>query len=90
MVKGLRKVLDRCTTGFPLYQKWLMTGAAVFYLVMPIDFVPELLFGPFGLIDDGLVIYVLVRVWKSPTLPPGGGNGSIATSRQNTSLASIN
>lgn len=39
----------------PASQLALMVGA-VAYLVMPIDFMPEALLGPFGLLDDAFVL----------------------------------
>ena len=34
----------------------VIAGAAVAYVLSPIDVMPELIFGPFGLIDDLLVV----------------------------------
>ncbi|MGH3735969.1 MAG: YkvA family protein [Micromonosporaceae bacterium] len=33
-----------------------LIAAAVLYVISPVDFVPELLLGPIGLLDDGVVI----------------------------------
>lgn len=63
----LRSVLDRCKVGFPLWQKVLFTGGALFYTVLPLDVLPDVL-PPFTYADDIFVLYVMVRVWRSPTL----------------------
>ncbi len=69
MFKGIRDVLDRCKIGFPLWQKCLMTVGVVFYGVFPIDVLPDV-FPPFTYADDAFMVWVLVRVWRSPTLAP--------------------
>lgn len=39
--------------------------AAIIYGVSPIDFVPEILLGPAGAIDDvGVIIAAAVGIWK--------------------------
>ena len=39
--------------------------AALFYLVLPVDVVPEALLGPLGLVDDaGIVTVVAIWVYK--------------------------
>lgn len=39
--------------------------AAVVYLISPIDIIPELVFGPFGLIDDvAILLFALRRIDK--------------------------
>lgn len=45
----------------------LMLGAAVAYLVSPLDFVPEALFGVFGLTDDAIVVTWLVAALVNDT-----------------------
>lgn len=62
-------VLERCKTGFPLWQKMMMTGGFLIYLVSPIDIAPDVL--PVGFVDDAYLFYVVFRVWASPTLIPG-------------------
>ena len=38
---------------------------ALFYLVLPVDVVPELLVGPFGLVDDaGVITAVAIWIYK--------------------------
>lgn len=34
----------------------LLLGLAIIYVISPIDFLPEMLLGPIGLIDDAVVI----------------------------------
>ena len=38
---------------------WVTAGAAVLYTVWPLDFIPELVFGPLGLVDDAGVWVIL-------------------------------
>ncbi|TWT44921.1 hypothetical protein RAS1_13410 [Phycisphaerae bacterium RAS1] len=68
-------VLERCKTGFPLWQKMLMTCGVVLYAVSPLDILPDV-FVPVGFADDVYLLYVLVRVWRSPTLSPYRGSYS--------------
>jgi uncharacterized membrane protein YkvA (DUF1232 family) len=42
----------------PKYRWWIV-GASLVYLLSPIDLLPEVLLGPFGLIDDAVIITVL-------------------------------
>lgn len=44
-----------------------MIGAAVFYIVSPLDIVPEALFGIFGLTDDAVVVTWLVAALINDT-----------------------
>lgn len=67
MQNPFRAVLDRCQIGFFSWQKWLVTLASAVYVLSPLDAIPDVL-GPLGSGDDLLVLYVLYRVWASPTL----------------------
>jgi hypothetical protein len=66
MSNPIRKLLDQCSIGFTLKQKWLLTLFAFLYFVNPLDFDFIILI---GWIDDWFVIYLACRVWGSPTLP---------------------
>jgi uncharacterized membrane protein YkvA (DUF1232 family) len=80
MSNPFRKVLDQCAIGFPLWQKWLMTGAVAIYVVSPVDALPDVI-PPITWLDDLFMVYVLVRVWRSPTLPRLVSNGAAGLSR---------
>lgn len=41
---------DTKCLGFPM--KCLITMLLIFYIISPLDFLPEMFLGPFGLIDD--------------------------------------
>ena len=48
---------------------WLMVIACGFYVVSPLDVIPEAMFGPFGLVDDigaGLVGYAAYKLATKP------------------------
>lgn len=68
-------VLERCKTGFPLWQKMMITGGFLVYAISPIDCLPDVLV-PVGFADDAYLFYVVFRVWASPTLIPGGHGNS--------------
>ncbi len=40
--------------------RWIIIIASAAYILSPVDLLPELLLGPVGLIDDGLVATMLV------------------------------
>jgi uncharacterized membrane protein YkvA (DUF1232 family) len=40
--------------------RWIIIIASAAYILSPVDLLPELLLGPVGLIDDGLVAAMLV------------------------------
>lgn len=80
MANPFRKVFEQCKVGFPLWQKCLMTGAIMIYVASPVDAVPDIL-PPITYADDLYMVYVLVRVWKSPTLPRLVGGGAASVSR---------
>ena len=40
----------------------LMLVLAVAYIVMPADLIPELIFGPFGLVDDAAAFATIVSI----------------------------
>ena len=68
MSNPVTAILNRCDTGFFLWQKLLITGLSLVYIASPIDLVPDV-FLILGWGDDAFVLYFLVRVWASPTLP---------------------
>lgn len=43
--------------------QWLLLLVIIAYLLIPVDFWPEVLFGPSGLVDDGVVLSLLVSTW---------------------------
>jgi len=45
----------------------MMMGLATLYVVSPIDAVPEILLGPLGLLDDGIVVAWVVGTFLSET-----------------------
>lgn len=47
--------------------QWLTFLLAVVYVVSPVDVLPELLLGPFGLVDDAAAIAVIVMLLKQFT-----------------------
>lgn len=67
----IRNILARCNLGFTLGQKVFWTALGLIYFISPIDLLPDILFPPFGFLDDGFVLYLIYCVWKGPTLPPG-------------------
>ncbi len=83
----IRALLGRCSVGFPLWQKVALTGAAIVYVVSPVDLLPDVIpilcWG-----DDAYVIYLLVQVWRSPTLSKAEDNDAelFETSTRRTPL----
>ena len=45
----------------------MMMGLATLYVVSPIDAVPEILLGPLGLLDDGIVVAWIVGTFLAET-----------------------
>jgi|GEM_PF-1864164 len=43
--------------------RWFLFLGIIVYLFSPIDFWPEIWFGPLGLIDDGTILSLLVSTW---------------------------
>ena len=43
--------------------QWLLLLVIIAYLLIPVDFWPEALLGPLGLVDDGVVLSLLVSTW---------------------------
>jgi uncharacterized membrane protein YkvA (DUF1232 family) len=41
--------------------QWFTLTLAALYIVMPVDFIPELLTGPFGLVDDAAAFAAMAR-----------------------------
>lgn len=71
----IRALLGRCSVGFPLWQKVAITGAAFVYVVSPVDLLPDVI-PILCWSDDAYVIYLLVQVWRSPTLSKAEDNGA--------------
>ena len=54
---------------FSLYQaainnsktRWIIIIAIIIYFISPVDFLPEIILGPFGYIDDGVILSFLVN-----------------------------
>ncbi len=80
MSNPFSKVFEQCKVGFPLWQKWLMTGAVAIYVASPVDALPDVI-PPITWADDLFMVYVLVRVWRSPTLPRLVGDCAASVSR---------
>lgn len=74
MPNPVSNILKQCQSGFTLGKKGLLSLGIGLYLVSPIDLIPEPLL-PFGVMDDLVALFVLLRVWLSPTLPPGNYAG---------------
>ncbi len=64
----VRRLFDQCEIGFTLGRKLKLTGLLMFYLVFPIDLIPEFI-PVLGLMDDFVALMLLIRVWCSPILP---------------------
>ena len=47
--------------------RMMMMGLATLYVVSPIDAVPEILLGPLGLLDDGIVVAWIVGTFLAET-----------------------
>ena len=47
--------------------RFMMMGLATLYVVSPIDAVPEVLLGPLGLLDDGIVVAWVVGTFLAET-----------------------
>lgn len=68
MSSPVADITKQCPSGFTLGKKLALTLGFLLYVISPIDVVPDPLL-PFGIIDDGVALVLLVRVWLSPTLP---------------------
>ncbi len=68
MSNPVSAILKQCPIGFTAHKKALLTLAVLCYLISPLDIIPDILL-PFGVIDDGVALFMLIRVWLSPTLP---------------------
>jgi hypothetical protein len=80
MKNPAQALLSRCNVGFYLWQKLALTGLTVLYVLSPVDPVPDPII-ILGQLDDVYVIYLLIRVWRSPTLPaPDGGAAELDAS----------
>lgn len=65
--KPVRRLIDRCETGFTIGKKLKLTLISLVYLISPLDLIPDLLI-PFGIADDGILLLLLVKIWCSPTI----------------------
>lgn len=91
---SLREIIDQAKLALhllrdsrvPMWQK-LIPGLALVYLFSPIDLVPEMMFGPLGMIDDVTIVALAIRIFIK--LAPedvvadhraGGGDEPISTS----------
>ena len=68
MSNPVSAILKQCSIGFTARKKALLTLGVLGYLISPLDIIPDILL-PFGVLDDGMALFVLIRVWLSPTLP---------------------
>ena len=59
MANPISSILNQCQTGFTIGKKLKLTIIAIVYLVSPVDVDPDLLL-PFGVVDDGVVLFLLV------------------------------
>lgn len=50
------------------FKKMFFIGLTVAYLVSPVDLIPELVFGPLGLVDDAAAIALLIN-WMLSVAP---------------------
>ena len=66
MANPVSTILAQCPTGFTLGKKLKITVCILLYLISPIDCIPEFLM-PFGIMDDLFAVFLLLRVWFSPT-----------------------
>lgn len=73
-------ILKRCETGFTAGEKLGLTALAFLYLISPLDLVPDI-FPVLGQCDDLLALWLLVRVWMSPTLGSKPSGPHCASSR---------
>jgi uncharacterized membrane protein YkvA (DUF1232 family) len=87
MKNPVQSLLSRCEVGFYPWQKVALTLLVVAYVGSPVDLLPDLI--PFlGWGDDVYVIYLLIRVWASPSLPAPDANGAgIAASSHRQSVS---
>ncbi|QYU69184.1 DUF1232 domain-containing protein [Leptolyngbya sp. 15MV] len=75
MANPVSALLKQCSVGFLPWQKAVITAGGLLYVLSPIDLLPDVL-PVLGWGDDVFLIYVLFRVWCSPTLPNSGSGGS--------------
>lgn len=68
----VHNIRRRCSQGFTLGQKAVITLVAVVYVISPIDLAPDLI-PVLGQMDDLTVLVLLFKVWVSPTNPPASG-----------------
>ena len=65
----VRRILDQSEIGFSLGRKIKLSLIGIAYLLSPIDVISDPLL-PFGVVDDGVVLFLLVKVWLSRTIAP--------------------
>lgn len=54
-----------CNSSFMKYLtkfQWLTLAMAALYIVSPVDMIPEILTGPFGLVDDAAAFAVIIAI----------------------------
>ena len=83
MEKVMHRVVERCEHGFSLRQKVWLSILGVVYIACPLDALPDVI-AIVGWLDDGAVLWLLYRVWRSPTLPfpPSGGSPVVPRSEE--------
>jgi uncharacterized membrane protein YkvA (DUF1232 family) len=56
--------------------QWFTLALAGLYILTPVDFIPELLTGPFGLVDDAAAFAVIIALLTgAKAKAASGGNG---------------
>lgn len=83
MPNPVTALLSRCKIGFAPLQKMVLCFLLLLYVVSPIDLFPVVFFP----IDDFGALYLLLKVLRSPTLPPAGG-GPPGSARAHVLVAS--
>ncbi len=63
----IQSLLNRCSRGFTLPQKLLISVLVFIYILSPIDVLPDFI-PVLGWGDDLYALYLAIRVWSSPTL----------------------
>ena len=54
--------------------QWLTLAMAALYIVSPVDMIPEILTGPFGLVDDAAAFAVIITILVGARAKATGGN----------------
>lgn len=74
MSNPVKTIFDECRIGFIIGRKIKLTLIGIAYVLSPLDVLPDP-FIPVGLVDDLVVIYLVVKVWRSPTIVPSSASG---------------